>query len=69
MDKLKLCPFCGGNAEFAQADPFTMAGFDAQTVREMLDAQIKTGLSAETIIAFYRKFKMVVKERWQMKSG
>ena len=59
MDKLKLCPFCGGNAEFAQADPFTMDGFNAQTVREMLDAQDKTGLSAETIIAFYRKFKVV----------
>jgi 3-deoxy-D-arabino-heptulosonate 7-phosphate (DAHP) synthase len=48
--------------EFAKADPFTMAGFDAETVREMQEAQSKTGLPAETIIAFYRKYKTVVKK-------
>lgn len=49
-------PYRVQNNDAAKANEFTMAGFDCETVKNLQEAQNKTGLAADVLISFYRQF-------------
>ena len=42
--------------EFVYCDPFLKAGFDNETAQRLRDVQRHTGVPAQSVIAFYRRF-------------